>query len=189
MGIKLITGAVLIGACLSVGAIGTRGIPATEAPATPTSVEDRAPTINDLAPLAGAWRCKSHGHVYEEIWLPPSNGQMTGTLRSFDEKGELRLLELITLTETDDGLEYRLRHFDGAMKPWASESEGPLVMLARNGVAGRADFDEVIGSDSLAGASIDLTTPGSMVFTLRFAPSEGETEGGQFELSFARTND
>ncbi len=143
----------------------------------------RAPTIEDFAPIAGHWRTQAQGRVYEEIWLPPSNGQMTGALRSFDAEGKLLLLELLTVTEIEGGLEYRLRHFDGEMTPWDSEAESPLIMRGTRYVDGRTLFDEVEGADSLAGAIIDLGTPDRMSFILSFSEVQG---GGGFRLTFER---
>ncbi len=143
----------------------------------------RVPVIGDFAPMAGHWRTEAQGRVYEEVWLPPRNGQMTGAMRSFDADGKLLLLELLTIAEIEGGVEYRLRHFDAEMTPWESEAESPLIMRGSRFVDGRVLFDEVEGADTLAGAIIDLGTPDRMSFVLSFSKDTG---GGAFRLTFER---
>ena len=155
------------GAALSV-LLGVHAQPEMTPPDAVGAPAERAPTIDDFAPLAGHWRTEAQGRVYEEIWLPPSNGQMTGALRSFNAEGELLLLELLTITEIEGGVEYRLRHFDAEMAPWESETDAPMVLRGRRHVEGRTLFDEVDGADTLAGAIIDLGTPGRLSFILSF---------------------
>ncbi len=157
--------------------------PEMQSPEGVVTPAHRAPTIEDFAPIAGHWRTEAQGRVYEEIWLPPSNGQMTGALRSFDAEGKLLLLELLTVTEIEGGLEYRLRHFDGEMTPWDSEAQSPLIMRGTRFVDGRTLFDEVEGADTLAGAIVDLGTPDRMSFILSFSKDKG---GGAFRLTFER---
>ena len=172
---------------LALAAIGTG--PAQPEMKTPEGVvtpAERAPTIEDFAPIAGHWRTEAQGRVYEEIWLPPLNGQMTGALRSFDAEGKLLLLELITVSEIEGGLEYRLRHFDGEMAPWDSEAESPVILRGTRHVDGRTLFDEVEGADTLAGAIIDLGTPDRMSFILSFSKDQG---GGAFRLTFERVGE
>lgn len=157
--------------------------PEMKAPEGVVTPAERAPTIEDFAPIAGHWRTEAQGRVYEEVWLPPMNGQMTGALRSFDADGKLLLLELITVTEIEGGLEYRLRHFDGEMTPWETEAESPMILRGRRYVDGRTLFDEVEGAETLAGAIIDLGTPDRMSFILSFSKDQG---GGAFRLTFER---
>ena len=138
--------------------------------------------IEDLSFLAGSWRGDVFGSLVEETWLPPEEGNMTGVFRmTGDEK--VNLVEIMTLTETDDGLMYRLRHFDTALVPWASEADGPIE--------GRA---ELVDEDSVR---FVMTNPESdvevimydlegdtLIATVNFA-SEGRDP---FTLSFERVD-
>ncbi|MBZ0171117.1 MAG: DUF6265 family protein [Phycisphaerales bacterium] len=88
------------------------------------SIEQDEPPLSFLA---GHWR-SDHGSVMEEFWFPPEHGSTSGVLRWLTEEGAPRMHELLAITPRDDGtLEYRMRHFDREMMPWASEHEGPLV--------------------------------------------------------------
>ena len=138
--------------------------------------------IEDLSFLAGSWRGDVFGSLVEETWLPPEEGNMTGVFRmTGDEK--VNLLEIMTLTETDDGLMYRLRHFDTALVPWASEADGPIE--------GRA---ELVDEDSVR---FVMTNPESdvevivydlegdtLIATVNFASEERDP----FTLSFERVD-
>ncbi len=133
-----------------------------------------ASAIDAVAPLAGLWRAEEEdGAVFEEVWMPPEHGQMTGALRWFGPDGGVRLLELLTIREVDDGLEYSVRHFDAGLTPWASEADGPLVTRAERLDDGPLVFNTVRGSDSLAGATIDLGTPDRFRATLTFTDESG----------------
>lgn len=83
--------------------------------------------IDDLSFLEGRWVGTLGGTPMDEVWLPASSGNMTGCLRWFDASGQVRMLELFTLDEREDGpVRFHLRHFDGAMIGWASEADGPM---------------------------------------------------------------
>ncbi len=108
-------------------------------------------SADDLAFLAGNWRGESHGAMIEEAWLPPEEGNLTGVFRMTGE-GRVQLVEIMTLTEEDDGLVYRLRHFDTALVPWKSEADGPMqsssvVLIDEDSV--RFEFDEASGVEAI----------------------------------------
>ncbi len=84
-----------------------------------------ATEIEDLEFLAGSWRGELGETLVEETWLPPHKGNMTGVFRMSGET-QVDLVEIMTMTETDEGVVYRLRHFNTALVPWASEAEGPM---------------------------------------------------------------
>lgn len=84
-----------------------------------------ATEIENLEFLAGSWRGELGETLVEETWLPPHKGNMTGVFRMSGE-AQVDLVEIMTMTETDEGVVYRLRHFDTALVPWASEAEGPM---------------------------------------------------------------
>ncbi|RNC82654.1 MAG: hypothetical protein ED559_13025 [Phycisphaera sp.] len=138
--------------------------------------------IEDLSFLAGSWRGDVFGSLVEETWLSPEEGNMTGVFRMTGEE-KVDLVEIMTLTETDDGLMYRLRHFDTALVPWASEVDGPIV--------GRA---ELIDEDSVR---FVMTDPESDVEAIVY-DLEGDTlvatvnfvseERDPFRLEFDRVD-
>lgn len=83
-----------------------------------------APTLDFLT---GHWKADRGRMVMEEHWFPPVHGTTTGMLRMYDERGNHAMLELLTFVPGEDGrLIYRMRHFDGMLMPWESETEGPF---------------------------------------------------------------
>ncbi|MEZ6243900.1 MAG: DUF6265 family protein [Phycisphaerales bacterium] len=139
--------------------------------------------IDAVAPLAGHWRAELGGSVYEEFWMPPSHGQMTGVMRSFDAEGNVHLLELLTLREGREGLEYTLRHFDEQMKPWASESAGPLVMRADASDGRPVAFTPEQGGENLDSITLDVSQSGRFVATIAF---KGDGARAPLVLEFTR---
>ena len=97
-----------------------------------TSGEEPGPSsIDGLGFLAGSWSGDFNATRYDETWTEPAHGNMTGAFRWFagpSEQGEVAVYELLVFEEDEThGIVYRLRHFDGDMKPWASEADGPRV--------------------------------------------------------------
>lgn len=108
-------------------------------------------TANDLAFLAGSWRGEAEGMVFEETWLPPAAGNLTGVFRLVTGDS-VDLVEIMTLTEEEGGMTYRLRHFDTALVPWKSEADGPMqssgvTMIDSDRV--RFEFDDATGVDAI----------------------------------------
>jgi hypothetical protein len=83
--------------------------------------------MEQIAFLEGRWLYEFEGGFMEETWLAPRDGSMTGTLRQI-VGGATSMIEVFTVTQGEDGeVTLRLRHFDGDLQPWESESDGPLV--------------------------------------------------------------
>lgn len=81
--------------------------------------------VEDLGFIVGAWRGEAQGMVIEEVWLPATQGNMACVFRMSDDT-HVSLLELGSITDTEEGAVFYLRHFDSALVPWATEVDGPL---------------------------------------------------------------
>jgi hypothetical protein len=89
--------------------------------------EDKSKTkLADLAWLAGDWT--SDDGDFDEHWLPPKGDAMYAVSRLVVDGGKTQFCELSLIEETGDGLWYRIRHFDRALKPWAMDKDGPMSM-------------------------------------------------------------
>jgi len=150
----------------------------------PAAREAAGVSIDAAASLAGAWRAEANGWVYEEMWMAPAHGQMTGALRAFDAEGKVRMLELLTIREIEGGLEYSLRHFDAEMTPWGSEVTGPMVL--RSGESGPLDFTPHKGGETLSGITLDTSEAGRMRATVAF---KADTGRAPLVLEFARVGE
>lgn len=106
------------------------------------------PTIaaSDLGFLAGTWRGAAGPIIFEETWLPPRAGNLTGAFRMVapgdDGTPAVRVVEIMTITEDpeSDDVVYRLRHFSTALVPWASEADGPIEAVVTLGGENRVRF-------------------------------------------------
>jgi hypothetical protein len=67
--------------------------------------------LTDVAWIAGHWVNDDEGNLSEEVWTTPAGGSMLGMWR-FVSGGKVRIYELLSISETDSGLVFRLRHFD-----------------------------------------------------------------------------
>ncbi|MEL7484418.1 MAG: DUF6265 family protein [Planctomycetota bacterium] len=109
------------------------------------------PTIDaaDLGFLAGIWRGAAGPIIYEETWLPPRAGNLTGVFRMIapGDNGEqaVSVVEIMTITEARDSndLVYRLRHFNASLVPWASEADGPIEAIVTLGGEQRVRFEPI----------------------------------------------
>lgn len=140
------------------------------------------PTIDDLAFLTGSWRGTAGPMTVEEVWLEPSAGNMTGVFRLAGANG-VSLVEIMTITETDAGLIYRLRHFDVALVPWASEVNGPVEATTTLDGSSRVVFTPIDEEAALPTITYELSDDDVLVATVEYPESSGQDP---FVLRFER---
>ncbi len=88
-------------------------------------------TVDQLNWIAGSWIGEGLGGQCEEIWSPPKNGHMLCLFR-FDQEGELVFSEHCSISEQEDGIHYRVRHFSADFSAWEDEEtyvDFPLIRL------------------------------------------------------------
>lgn len=81
-----------------------------------------AATIAQMEWLAGHWKGEGLGGECEEMWTPPVNGTMLGSFR-FMRDGNPVFYEILTLSERDGSLVFRLKHFNPDLVGW-EEKDG-----------------------------------------------------------------
>lgn len=81
-------------------------------------------SLAQLKFLAGVWKGEMNGDLVEEHWSEPAGESLVGMFRWVGKDSKVRLYELLTIKSEADGPTLRLRHFDGAFTPWASERDG-----------------------------------------------------------------
>jgi hypothetical protein len=109
--------------------------PATEPPApavgpAPAPQQTPAaapPTLADLAWLDGLWRGQWGPRVAEQVWMAPKAGMMTGLFRLVEGDKTL-VLEMFTLVEKPEGINFYFRHFTPDLMPW-EKGEATLLKL------------------------------------------------------------
>lgn len=75
------------------------------------------PTLADFAWLEGRWRGDWGPRVAEQVWMSPKAGMMTGLFRLVEGDKTL-VLEMFTMVEKPDGINFYFRHFTPELVPW-----------------------------------------------------------------------
>lgn len=89
----------------------TSAAPKQAPPATPH------PTLADFAWLDGHWRGDWGPRVAEQVWMAPKAGMMTGLFRLVENDKTL-VLEMFTMVEKPEGINFYFRHFTPELVPW-----------------------------------------------------------------------
>ena len=148
-----------------IAVVGT-AIAAAARPAHPGDAQAKTSSaLAKVAFLAGHWQGRMGGDVIEEFWTRPGGKAMLGTFRWIGANGSTRVVEILTIVEQDDEVILRLRHFDLALKPWASEETPPTLRLAE-ATKNRAAFVSDDASD-LAGVVYEVEDD-ELVITVSF---------------------
>jgi hypothetical protein len=93
--------------------------------------ESPAATIEQVAWIQGNWTGEAFGGTIEEVWNPPSAGSMMGMFKS-EKDGAVNFYELMIITEQDNSLLMKLKHFNADLTGWEEKEETvdfPLVKL------------------------------------------------------------
>jgi Domain of unknown function (DUF6265) len=106
------------------GAQAATGPPVTS-PQSPVSAPKAK--LADLAWLEGRWRGDWGPRIAEQAWLAPKADVMTGVFRLVENDKTL-VIEIFTLVEKPDGIDFYLRHFTPELVPW-EKSDATLLKL------------------------------------------------------------
>jgi hypothetical protein len=82
-------------------------------------------TLSDFAWLTGNWEGAWGPRIVEQTWMSPKAGEMLGIFRVLENDKTL-VIELLSLLETPDGIEFRFRHFTPPLVAW--EQAGPTAL-------------------------------------------------------------
>jgi hypothetical protein len=92
--------------------------------------------ISDVSWIAGHWQGEAMGGISEEIWSQPAGNSMMGVFRLV-KLNKVSFYEIETITEENESLILRLKHFHGDLRGWEEKDETvdfPLVKLEKNKV-------------------------------------------------------
>lgn len=81
-----------------------------------------APTVADLAWIAGDWHGEKGGGAIEELWSAEGGGAMMGMFRWLSEDG-VRLYEFLLIEDGPKGPLMRIKHFSPGLKGWEEKEE------------------------------------------------------------------
>ena len=118
------------------------------------TLEDKdspAASINDVARIAGNWQGEALGGITEEIWTAPLGKSMMGSFKLVVNE-IVQFYELCTITEENESLLLRIKHFDKDLKGWEEKDQSiefPLVKIEKNKVYFDGLTFEKINEDEL----------------------------------------
>ena len=108
---------------------------------TPAPAPTTKATLADFGWLEGRWRGDWGPRVAEQVWFAPKAGVMTGLFRLVENDKTL-VLELFTLVEKAEGIEFFFRHFTPELVPW--EKSGATVLNLASLDAKKVDFENAV---------------------------------------------
>jgi Domain of unknown function (DUF6265) len=112
-------------------------------PPAPSPQAQKVPAVKltDLGWLEGRWRGDWGPRVAEQVWMPPKAGLMLGVFRLIEGDKPL-VIELFSMVQKTDGINFYLRHFTSELVPW-EKSDATVLNLAN--VDGRkVDFENPV---------------------------------------------
>ncbi len=93
-------------------------------------------SINDVSWIAGYWVGEAFGGHTEEVWTTPLGNSMMGSFKLV-VNGNVEFYELCTISEENETLYFRLKHFHNNLKGWEEKDErlqAQLVKIEENKV-------------------------------------------------------
>lgn len=97
-------------------------------------------TIEEVSFISGYWLGEAFGGIIEEIWSNPLGNSMMGSFKLV-VNDSIEFYELCTISEVNETLIFRLKHFHHNLKGWEEKDEtieAPLVKIDGN----RAYFND-----------------------------------------------
>ncbi|WP_298423740.1 DUF6265 family protein [uncultured Kordia sp.] len=93
-----------------------------------------APKLENIRWIAGNWKGEAFGGITEENWSEPSGGSMMATFKLI-VNGKVNFYEIETISEVNNSLLLRLKHFGNDLKGWETKDETvdfPLIKVTKN---------------------------------------------------------
>ncbi|WP_372744046.1 DUF6265 family protein [Lutibacter sp.] len=97
-------------------------------------------SIEDVSFISGYWQGEAFGGITEEIWSNPLGNSIMGSFKLVVDN-TIQFYELCTISEENETLIFRLKHFHNNLKGWEEKDEtieAPLVKIDEN----RAYFND-----------------------------------------------
>jgi hypothetical protein len=123
-------------------------------------------TLSDVQWIQGHWTGEALGGQAEEIWSPPLGESMMGSFKLVQDD-KVKFYEIITISETEQTLIMRLKHFDAELKGWEEKDETVNFKLVKLN-PGKVFFD---------GLTFERINENEMNVYVRFESDEQDSEG------------
>ena len=99
--------------------------------------------LSQLSWLEGRWRGEWGSRIAEQTWLAAKGGEVAGMFRLVEGEKTL-VLELFSLVEKPEGIQFHLRHFTPELMPW-EKSDATVLKLETIGAPGAAFVNPLNG--------------------------------------------
>jgi len=86
------------------------------------STSSPAANLSAISWIAGHWRGEAFGGITEEIWTPPLGGSMMCAFKLV-VKDKVSFYEIVIISEIENTLLLKLKHFHGTLKGWEEKDE------------------------------------------------------------------
>ncbi|NOR28504.1 MAG: hypothetical protein GQ540_08250 [Lutibacter sp.] len=86
--------------------------------------------IEEVSWISGHWEGTAFGGVTEEVWTSPLGGSMMGSFKLV-VNNEVNFHELMTISEEDETLLLRIKHFSRDLKGWEEKDESEEFKLVK----------------------------------------------------------
>lgn len=137
--------------------------------------------------LAGTWsesRPSAQGASFvEEIWSAPHGDNVVGSFRWLGPDGKASMYELLTITQEQDGVFLRLRHFGPSLEAWEERDE-PKTLRLTEATKEKLVFVGHAHCADLAGVTYERPEPNVLAIEVAFV-EESSRAPLQFRLERA----
>jgi hypothetical protein len=140
----------------------------------PSAVEVAAGAIEDVAFMAGDWRpVDERRGFHQEVWTAPAGKHVMGMFRWMKPDGTPMVMELLSISEEEGTLVFRMRHMTAKGVAW-EEKDKPIEFRLTGKGANRAEFTATKDAGDLARYVYELRADGVMAIEVTFAPPTAE---------------
>jgi uncharacterized protein DUF6265 len=146
--------------------------PGKSPPQQETTAAAPRQTLADFAWLDGRWRGEWGPRVAEQVWMEPKAGMMTGLFRLVENDKTL-VLEMFTLVEKPDGINFYFRHFTPELAPWEKADPTTLKLVSLD--AKKIEFENPVNGQPKRAILIRVDAD---TYTARseIVPEQGDTQ-------------
>jgi hypothetical protein len=174
------------------GSASRSGAQAARTPDPPSAPAQKPPAAKlvDFEWLEGRWRGEWGPRVAEQVWLAAKANLMVGVFR-LTEGDKPLVIELFTIVQKTDGINFYSRHFTTALVPWEKseatvlnlasadgkkiEFENPANGMPKRSTLTRIDADTYISRSELVPQNGDAQV---IEITYHRQPPSGQSNGG-----------
>jgi hypothetical protein len=149
-------------------------------PQQATAPPTQASVLSQLSWLEGRWRGEWGSRIAEQTWLAAKGGEVAGMFRLVEGEKTL-VLELFSLVEKPEGVQFYLRHFTPELLPW-EKSDATMLKLETIDAMGAVFVNPLNGEPKrsiLKRVDADTYTARSEI-----EPEQGEPQA--IEITFRR---